>query len=149
MSRHSLIPASAEKLMREQDEAREKARRTGKGVFNTHAFARSIEADLKLALEGKSADVVETAEGPIVVKRLSEKYVVRSRWLKLCLWQSRTFRNGFGPLFKLNRKPFRFLFNEGGRVLTLSIIEKTLPFRLYVGGWVLMYQSGRWSFRHR
>lgn len=69
-------------------------------------FARSIETDLQLVLEGKSADVIETAEGPIVVKRLSEKYPVRSRWLKFKNFVWRILRKcGFKrPLFKVRSK---------------------------------------------
>jgi hypothetical protein len=46
-----------------------------------------------------------------------------------------------------------FIFNEGGRFLTLSLNMTYTPFRLYILGWVLMYsrryaeKDYKWSFR--
>jgi len=152
MKKYSLIPKDAEKILREQDEYRDKLRAKDPGSKKYwNNFARSIEADLQLGLEGKSADVVETSEGPIVTRRLGDKYPVRSRWLGLCAWQRRTFKTSAGPLFRVNRKPFFFHFNKGGRILTLSITSlracdsctKSSLFRLYLFGLTIALPKGR------
>lgn len=150
-----LIPKDAQAVMELQDAARKKrAQEDPGGEKYWNSFARNIEVELQLALEGKSADVIETDEGPIVTKRMVQKYPNRSRWLKICRWQHRTFRNQHGPLFKCNRKPFYFHFNEGGRGLTISIADqdrftktKIGLFRIYLCGYVLMRLHNKWSLK--
>jgi hypothetical protein len=57
------------------------------------------------------------------------------------------------PLFQWFPERKMFIFNEGGRFLTLSLNMTYTPFRLYILGWVLMYsrryaeKDYKWSFR--
>jgi hypothetical protein len=62
----------------------------------------------------------------------------------------RWFENSIGCRWVYwNRHNDTFIFNEGGRGLTLTI-ARWCPFRLYVAGYVfIIHNSGQWSFRKR
>jgi hypothetical protein len=140
-----LIPREAQAELDRQDAERAEARRTASDRQFRDNFVRVHAYEIMLASKwGAEADVAGNPE--VVVRSIRDKYPPRKpgrfiRWLF-------QFRNRVGaPIFQFNPAPLGFIFNEGGRGVTLTL-TRMVPFRLYVAGWVLMCQGGEVSFRH-
>jgi len=142
-----LIPREAQAELERQDADRARARRTASGSQFRNDFLRVHGYELTLASKwGAEADVTGPPGAETVVRSIRDKYPPRKPG-RFVRWLFR-FRNRHGiPLFQYNPAPVGFIFNEGGRGVTLTL-TRMVPFRLYVAGWVLMYQCGSWSLRH-
>jgi len=140
-----LITREAQAELERQDAERARAHRTASGSQFRNDFVRTHGYELTLASKwGAEADVM--GDPPVVVRSIRDKYPPRKPG-RFVRWLFR-FRNRIGaPVFQYNPAPVGFIFNEGGRGVTLTL-TRMVPFRLYVAGWVLMYQCGTWSLRH-
>lgn len=106
-------------------------------------FAASIAYELNLAGKwGAEADM----RGNEVSRSIRAKYPPRKighieKWLT-------SHKNKFGaPIFQFEPRLGGFIFNEGGRGVTFTH-TKWCPFRLYIAGYVLMYnKTEKWTFK--
>lgn len=134
-----ILPGLAENLAR-QDAERAAARKNATSASFFRDFGRSVAYELMLAHKwGAEADVANNE----IVRSITEKYPPRKPG-RFIQWLFQ-FRNKLGaPIFQYNPAPLGFIFNEGGRGVTLTL-TRMIPFRLYLGGWVLMYRGREWS----
>lgn len=154
--KHSLIPSHAEKNLAEWDNYRaaERMRLDAMGARDTTDTEIEFEGEkITVQLPTKSdyfKSLIQDFPTPERLAQLSDLGKQESanyKAMAATLAEKERLRN-IPTFWQLRRKPFGFIINEGGRGFTLSFLPKRgLPFRLYIAGWVLMRQRGKWSFK--
>ena len=160
----SLIPDDAQRLLEQQDAERAKAR--AKLPVGTRAYDQfrnnfiTNHAD-QIRLMQRGAIVTSTVadekrrrgipvtdwldeERPYTVEIPDGKPAETLVQARRVIWWAKVKR-AFRTFIR--RGPHFITINEGGRGVTFSSVRPGMPFRLYVAGWVLMLNMGKWSFR--
>jgi hypothetical protein len=154
--KHRLIPSHAERTLAEWDNYRatERMRLDAMGARDTTDVEITDEGGNKITVQMPTkVDYFKsciqdfpTPERLAQLPDLNKQEQANYKAMAATLAEKKRLRN-IPSFWQLRRKPFGFIINEGGRGVTLSVLPKRgLPFRLYVAGWVLMLQRGKWSF---
>jgi hypothetical protein len=150
VTKYKLIPEEAQVELERQDAARASAPKGEAAAISLrNSILRQVGPEFALMKWGAFADVAAGRGGVEVTLPIRRKYKIRTLG-KFEAWLC-SYRNGCGApwiQFSPTKQLRGFIFNEGGRGVTLGVLLDTdVPVRLYVAGWVLTLCGKKWFLR--